>query len=309
MESKIRSVLFELGFIETGFLNRGDARFEDWMEPWLSKGYHAEMKWLENNRFIRVDPCSILNEGRSVITMAYRYGTTPPKKWGQKNPISNFAWGEDYHKVLKKKLKSAIEKLKSEIPGFIGRGFVDTAPLPEKVLAARSGIGWIGKNGLLIHPKHGSYLFLGEIVCNLELESTKPIEDQCGTCELCLKACPTKAIKNNRSIDAGRCLSYLTIEKRDGFNEIEEKEIGYHLFGCDICQQVCPKNKDRTPLADSPFDCYPRWEDLDIRQICDLKEEQFQKLREKSPLKRIKLEHLTRNAQAVVKNQSRFPDY
>ena len=301
MESKIKSILLEAGFGKVGFLNKAQAVFEDWYQPWIKKNYHADMLWFEQNGHLRINPCSIVDNAKSIITLATPYYTKRPDFIGGKNPISCYAWGEDYHKVIRKMLKSSIKALSQEFKDFNGRGFVDTAPLPEKVLAQQSGLGWIGKNGILINPDYGSYLFLAEIVCNLDLKSTKPIKDNCGKCRLCLDNCPTKAIKSNKMIDAGHCLSYLTIEKKGEFSKKEEKMIDYQLFGCDLCQEVCPFNQKLTPLSNSPFNCLSKWGNLKIDELVDITDDQFEQLKQKSALKRLKPDNLKRNARAIIK--------
>ncbi|MCP4751808.1 MAG: tRNA epoxyqueuosine(34) reductase QueG [Proteobacteria bacterium] len=303
----LESFFKKAGFVLAGVLNRGDAVFGNWLEPWLNRGYHADMSWMEKNASIRRDPCSIEAYGKSILSLAYPYFTEPPEIWGDNNPISNYAWGEDYHKVLQKLLKHALNEASAAIPGFLGRSFVDTAPIPEKVVAALSGVGWIGRNGMLIHRQLGSYLFLAEVVCNLDLPSTPPAKDYCGKCTLCLESCPTQAILADRTIDSRRCISYLTIEKRGEYSKREEEQVGYHLFGCDICQQVCPWNRKVQPIRNSPFECSDKWLKISLEELADVSETRFEHLKRKSPLKRAKLEGIRRNARAVLKNRRRTP--
>ncbi len=302
MKDRISTVFKKAGFARVGFLNRQDARFGNWLQPWLINGYHADMNWMEKNMGIRSDPCSIEDYGRSIICLSYPYFTAYPLVWKNGNPISNYAWGEDYHSVLRKKLKTALEELNSIFPDFRGRSFVDSAPIPEKILAAKCGLGWIGKNSMLIDRKLGSYLFLAEIVCNLNLPSTPPVNDYCGNCSACIDACPTQAIRSEGNIDSRRCISYLTIEKRGQFTRNEEKSIGYHLFGCDICQQVCPWNNKITPIEKSPFQCSEKWLNIEIEELAEISEILFNQLKAKSPIKRAKLAGIRRNALAVLKN-------
>jgi len=302
-EEIITTIIKDQGFVLVGFLGRQDALLGDWIKPWLDKGFQADMAWIEKNQGIRQDPCSIEEKGQSIITMAYPYNTEAPAGWEKDHLISNYAWGEDYHKVLKKKLKLAMAQIQEQIPEFQGRAFTDSAPLPEKILAAKSGLGWIGKNSLLINREYGSYLFLAEIVCNLPLTSTPPGKDYCGSCTRCLQACPTVAINEQKEVDSRLCVSYLTIEKHGEFTEKEEKALDSQLFGCDICQQVCPWNNKAPVMEDSPFACFPRWADLDLENISTMTDEQFNQLKEKSPVKRTKVEGFRRNAQAVLHNR------
>jgi epoxyqueuosine reductase len=304
MEKHIISILKSLGAIQIGFLNQREALFGDWIEPWLKNGFNGNMAWMVRNRPIRIDPCSILEDGKSIISIAFPYYTETPAQWKKQHLISNYAWGEDYHGVIKKRLKVALQKISEVIPDFRGRGFTDSAPLPEKIIAAACGVGWIGKNSLLISPAWGSYIFLAEIVCNLDLTSTPPLSDKCGTCELCVNACPNSAIVDLQTIDANKCASYLTIEKHGEFNSVEERKIHYHLFGCDSCQLVCPWNQKLVPLENSPFTCDPKWLDLSLDALAALPESRFDELKIKSPLKRLKIEGIRRNARAILRNGS-----
>jgi epoxyqueuosine reductase len=292
------------GFSLVGILNRDDCHFGDWLSSWLRLKHHADMVWMEKNRAIRENPCRIEDYAQSVISTAISYHTKPPENWKSENPISNYAWGEDYHQVLKKKLKSIVANLSEEFPDLKARVFVDTAPLPEKLIAMRCGLGWVGKNSMLINRKLGSYLFLGEVITNLDLPTTgKLVKNYCGTCTKCIDACPTGAINSNGSIDSNRCLSYLTIEKRDAFNETEKGFLEYQIFGCDICQQVCPWNK-KAPLTDhKPFSCSEKWTRIDSQEFVQLTREQFDLLKIKSPIKRAKYEGFIRNAKAIKANR------
>ena len=294
-------IVKDQGFGPVGFINRQDATFGNWIENWLHKGYHAEMKWMERHRTIREAPCFIEPYSESIITMAYPYFTKTPELWKNRNPISNYAWGEDYHQVLKSKIRNILTEIGALDPKFKGRGFVDSAPIPEKVTAAASGLGWIGKNSMLINRRLGSYLFLAEIVCNIPFRSTSSVRKRCGKCTKCIDACPTNAITNGAMVDSNKCISYLTIEKKDPFTLAEKSGIDYQLFGCDICQQVCPWNRGEREFSNSPFRCFDRWLDLDPDRINLLTECEFDLLKQKSPIKRIRLQQFKRNANAVLK--------
>ena len=299
-ESLITELLHQQGFELVGFLSREDCEFGDWLSPWLTAGHHAEMKWLENHPEIRGNPCLIEGYARSIVSVAIHYKTEPPPAWRIKNPISNYAWGEDYHVVIRKKLKKVISTLGSQIPGFKGRACVDTAPLAEKIIAAKSGLGWIGKNSLLLNRKFGSYLFLAEIVTNQKLTSGTAIEDFCGKCRRCIDACPTNAIIADGVIDSGRCISYLTIEKRGDFSPEESARVDYQLFGCDICQQVCPWNKKQPYTAFQPFACSQKWLEDNLTDPDKMTEQRFDHLKIKSTVKRTKYKGFIRNMKAVA---------
>ena len=298
-EETLRTIQSE-GFVLAGFVGKRDANFRNWIGDWLQKGYHADMHWLERNRATREAPCTIESYGESIIAMAYPYRTQTPDIWKGGNPISNYAWGEDYHKVLKRKLQIILRKMSSRNPKFQGRGFVDSAPIPEKIVAVAGGLGWIGKNSMLLNRYWGSYLFLAEIVCNIPFRSTTAARNYCGSCTKCVDACPTGAIVGNAVIDSNRCISYLTIEKKGAFTVAEKSSIQYQLFGCDICQQVCPWNRKQRAIPNSPFECFDRWLHLDLKRIDRLSESEFDALKQKSPIKRITLKELQRNADAVA---------
>jgi epoxyqueuosine reductase len=299
-EVLIYEILNSLGFPLVGFLNREDSQLGEWIQGWINQGFHGEMSWIEKNLTIRRDPCSIIEDGHSLITLAIPYLTPAPKQWQGEHLISNYAWGEDYHQVIKRRLKKALLLFKEKIPDFQGRAFTDSAPLAEKVLAAKSGLGWIGKNSLLINEKYGSYIFLAVIVCNQKLDSTRPVTNRCGSCELCLTACPTTAINDKKEVNATKCISYLTIEKRGDFKAVEAEKLEYQIFGCDICQQVCPWNKKAIYQDNSPFACFERWSNLTKDNLSQLLEKEFDILKIKSPVKRAKKEGFQRNIQAVL---------
>ncbi len=293
------------GFSLVGFLNRRDANFGNWIGDWLDGGYHGEMKWMERHRAIRRAPCTIEPYSESIITMAYPYLTKKPDCWRGRNPISNYAWGEDYHKVLKRKIEHILAEIRLAEPRFEGRGFVDSAPIPEKITAAVSGLGWVGKNGMLINRHLGSYLFLAEIVCNIPFSSTPSVKPLCGRCTKCIDACPAGAIMEGAKIDCRNCISYLTIEKREAFTDSEKSKIDYQLFGCDICQQVCPWNRKQREIPNSPFRCFERWMDLDLDRIDRLTDREYEVLKRNSPIKRVKLGELKRNARAIAETGRR----
>lgn len=308
MENEIISILKAEGAAHVGFLQRDDAQFGHWLRPWLACGCHGEMSWMSRHMSLRSDPCSIIENGRSIISVAFPYLTPTPRKWQKKRLISNYAWGEDYHTVLRKKLKRALETIKTSHPAFNGRICIDSAPIPEKQIAAACGVGWIGRNSLLISPRWGSYLFLAEIICNLDLTSTPPISDGCGDCDECVRSCPNQAILNHRTIDARRCASYLTIEKRGVFSTAEQQRIHYHLFGCDCCQLICPWNEPVIPQSESPFACDQKWLNISLEELSVLTPSQYEHLKIRSPLKRLKLEGIQRNAQFIIRNHPYPPD-
>lgn len=299
LKEEIKKIFWDEGFVLVGFLGKEETCFGDWISDWLKNRFHGDMKWMERYRSIREDPSTIEPWCTSIITAAFPYHTEPPAAWEKQNPISNYAWGRDYHTVLKKKLKSIAAGITVLYPEFRSRSFVDSAPLPEKILAVRSGLGWIGKNGMLINAKYGSYLFLCEMVTNLALNGRKEVKNRCGTCVKCIEACPTQAIREDSVIDARRCISYLTIEKPGEFSSEEANLLQFQLFGCDICQQCCPFNRKIKPLKESPFSVDEKWLNVNINDISNIDNNEFERLKRGSPIKRTGAEGLRRNARAV----------
>ena len=272
-----------------GFMGAGVSRAEhmedeaERLEEWLSKGFHGEMGYMANHFEMRTDPTKLVPGSKSVISLMYNYyprplnptstssvhrleGTSPHDSRftidddsrlttdDSRLKISRYAYGEDYHKVVRRKLKALLHDMKTEFGDFHGRVFVDSAPVMERDWAKRSGLGWIGKNTLLIDPKNGSYFFLAEIICDLEFEYDQPIRDHCGTCTRCIDACPTDAISPEGYVmDGSKCISYLTIELKNAIPEEFKGKMENWIFGCDICQEVCPWNRFSKPHEEPAF--------------------------------------------------------
>ncbi len=258
-KDKIRDIFLEEGFSLVGFAASHKIDSAK-IEEWLQNGFHAEMDWFTRNRELRYDPAELFPGTKTVITTAFYYfnGNTSGKG------ISLYAQGDDYHKLLKKKLKKCVLRIKSELfPEFKARITVDSAPVMEKYWAVQSGIGWLGKNGNVISRDIGSYFFLGEILTDLHIEPDAPVRENCGKCTKCLEACPTEAITEPYVVNAGRCLSYLTIEDKSSFlpEFVGRKQRGW-IFGCDICQEVCPWNRLSALTGEKKF--YPRKYNLRI---------------------------------------------
>lgn len=308
LKQTIRKIASDEGFVEVGYLNIDQAKFPGWLTNWLKNDYHANMSWMLNHQTIRENPCTIVENGKSIISLLYPYKTESPKHWNHQNIISNYAWGKDYHTAIKKKLKRIYQSIQSQFPDFKGRYFVDSAPIPEKIVAAACGLGWIGKNSMLINRKYGSYVFIAELVCNQDLSSTTPIKPRCGNCNKCIDVCPGQAIVDTATIDSNKCISYLTIEKRTDFTIEEKKIIQYQIFGCDICQQVCPWNKKTANNGTLEYTCFDRWKNLTPQKILNLSEEEFEVLKINSSLKRAGLTHLKRSASAILEQQSGLID-
>ena len=235
------------------------------LEDWLDRGFAGEMHYMERTKRRRSDVRRVLPSARSVIALATLYNTDRPYSTEHNNPneatISRYAWGADYHDILQQRTEMLLERLRTaSAEPFEARCYVDTGPIQERVYAQYAGLGWIGKNTCLIHPEQGSWFFLSEIITSLSLEVDTPQLDLCGTCTLCLEACPTEALREPGVLDSTRCLSYLTIELRGPIPELRRPDLGSHVYGCDICQDVCPYNADPITSDDPVWQPRPAFE-------------------------------------------------
>lgn len=293
----IKNAASELGFIHCGiakaeFMNEEAFRLEEW----LNKNQHGTMSYMANHFDKRVNPCALVPGAKSVISLAYNYFNPTLQEDIEAPKISMYAYGRDYHKVVKNKLKSLLDKIRGEFGDIQGRLFVDSAPVLERDWAKRSGLGWVGKNTMVIHPKQGSYFFLAEIICDLDVSYDVPISDYCGTCTRCIEACPTEAISpKGYFMDGSKCISYLTIEYKDKLPDEFRDKMENWMFGCDICQQVCPWNRFSSSHTEPDF--RPKKELLSMtkEEWQDLSEPLFDELFEGSAVKRTKYEGLKRN--------------
>lgn len=266
------------------------------LENWLQKGMQGSMQYMENHFDMRVDPSKLVPGARSVITLLKNY--YPPQQQESEGPqIAKYAFGQDYHEVIRAQLRHFLGLLQEKIGAIEGRGFVDSAPVLERSWAQRSGLGWIGKNGNLITRNNGSFYFIATLITDLELEYDDPFaKDYCGTCTRCIDACPTQAILPDKVVDGSRCISYFTIELKDML--IPEKMKGQFnnwMFGCDTCQDVCPWNRFSRPHQEPAFTPIPEILNLSTREWEEMTEESFKKIFSKSPLKRSKYQGIRRN--------------
>lgn len=283
------------------------------LEAWLSRGYHGEMSYMANHFEMRVDPRKLVPGAKSVVSLMYNYfpGTEEVQLTTHDSrltvhdssfKISKYAFGEDYHKVVRRKLKELVKELKQVVGDFHGRVFVDSAPVMERDWAKRSGQGWIGKNTLLIHPKKGSYFFLAEIILDIELEYDHPMRDHCGTCTKCIDACPTEAISPEGYIlDGSKCISYLTIELKSNIPSAFKGKMEDWIFGCDICQDVCPWNRFSKPHQEPAFEMNENVKELKKEDWFELTAEIFDTIFEKSAVKRAGFQGIKRNIEFVQK--------
>ena len=265
------------------------------LEAWLNKGYHGEMNYMENHFDKRLNPTLLVDGAKSVISLSYNY--FPKVKIDEINnfKISKYAYGEDYHEVIKDILKNMVAELQEEIGEFGFRVFVDSAPVLEKAWARKSGLGWVGKNANLITKKHGSFYFLAEIICDLELEYDLAVTDHCGSCRACIDACPTQAIVSDRIVDGSKCISYATIELKNEIPDYFNGKMDDWMFGCDVCQDVCPWNRFSAPTLQEKF--APNFQKLNFRknEWKELTQELFSEIFKKSAVKRTKFSGLMRN--------------
>lgn len=294
---------YRLGFSYVGVAKAGLMEPEaKRLEAWLNQGHHGQMGYMANHFEKRVDPTKLVPGAKSVISLLYNYHNPERQKDPTAPKISQYAYGEDYHFVIKRKLKDLFAFIQDEIGEIDGRVFVDSAPVMERDWARRAGNGWMGKHTLLIHPKAGSYFFLAELISDLELEPDGPMKDYCGTCTRCIDACPTEAIApEGYWVDGSKCISYLTIELKEAIPTSFKDQMEGWVFGCDICQEVCPWNRFAQPHEEPAFEPHPDLLDMDRSDWLELTEETFRTVFRKSAVKRTKYKGLKRNIDFLKK--------
>jgi len=300
---EIKNKAHSLGFDLVGVSPLGPFREAAFYPEWLERGYAGEMRYLERQKAMKMESASILPGARSIIVCAMNYNSAhaytqyePGRAW-----VSRYAWGEDYHDTVKRKLQDLATWIEQNSPQRT-KAYVDTGPLLERVFAKYAGVGWFGKNTCIINQKTGSWLFLGCIVTDLELPYDTPVADRCGTCTRCIDACPTGAILEPYVLDSRKCIAYTTIELRGEIPEQDRAGIGHHLFGCDICQDVCPWNRKAPYSADPAFE--PKsglfWPTID--GLLELDEDEWRSMRRGTAMKRAKIKGLLRNLMVVAGN-------
>jgi len=297
----VREAVRELGFDFCGIARArrldDDARR---LEEWLNQGFHGSMQYMENHFDLRIDPTRLVPGARSVITLLKNY--YPEQQQQNDTPgIAKYAYGNDYHEVIRAQLRQLLEKLSAEIGEIQGRGFVDSAPVLERSWAQQSGLGWIGRNGNLITRSSGSFFFIATLITDLELEYDDPIaKDYCGSCRRCIDGCPTQAILPNKVVDGSKCISYFTIELKAELIPDEQKgQFNNWMFGCDTCQDVCPWNRFSKPHHEPAFSPIPEILNLSTRDWENLTEQQFREVFRHSPLKRSKYSGIRRNLRFI----------
>ena len=292
----IKDTAKKLGFQSCGiakarFLAEEEAR----LSQWLSQKKQGEMAYMENHFDMRLDPRKLVDGAKSVISLSYNYFTNAKQCDPNAPKISKYAYGEDYHFVVKNKLKSLLAIIQTEIGNVNARVFVDSAPIMEKAWAQQSGLGWIGKNANLINQQNGSFFFLAEIIIDIDLSYDAPVTDHCGTCTKCIDACPTEAIVAPYVVDGSKCISYFTIELKNEFPKEMKGKFDNWMFGCDICQDVCPWNKFAKPHQENLFEPSNDLLSMSKREWQEITQETFQVLFKNSAVKRTKFEGLKRN--------------
>lgn len=272
------------------------------LEQWLNQNMHGKMQYMENHFDKRLDPTKLVEGSKSVISLMYNYFPEKEQRNDSFN-ISKYAYGQDYHSIIKKKLKELVFFIQDEIGEVNAEIYVDSAPVLDRAWAKKSGLGWIGKNAMLIHPKNGSFFFLAEIILDLELDYDNKIKDYCGTCTACIDACPTEAILPNNVVDGSKCISYFTIELKDEIipNELKGKFNDW-MFGCDICQDVCPWNRFSTPHKEPLFNPNEKLLNYSKTEWTEITEEIYQEIFKKSPVKRTKFKGVKRNIEFLTNN-------
>ena len=291
----IKAEAKRLGFLSCGISKAGFLEEEaPRLEKWLNQNMHGEMQYMENHFDKRLDPTKLVEGSKSVISLLLNYFPSE-----QQNPdaykISKYAYGTDYHFVIKDKLKNLLHFIQEEIGEVHGRAFVDSAPVLDKAWAAKSGLGWIGKNSNLLTQQVGSFYFVAELIVDLELEYDTPVTDHCGTCTACIDACPTDAIVQPYVVDGSKCISYLTIELKNEIPSEFDGKLDDWMFGCDVCQDVCPWNRFSKSHSEPLFDPNPDVLSFTKKDWEEITEDVFKKIFKKSAVKRTKLSGLRRN--------------
>lgn len=299
---EIKQKALDLGFDACGICRATESGEEERYMQWLQDHWQGGMGYMERNIDKRLDPRLLVEGARSIISVALNY--YPPVKLPGKVPqFAYYAYGKDYHEVVREKLRCLFEWIRERVPDVTGRYFSDSAPVLERFWAARAGLGFIGKNTLLIIPGKGSYFFLGELIIDIELDYDEPVTENCGDCTRCLRSCPTNAIEEPYRLNATRCISYQTIENKGEIAPEIVPNLRNNVYGCDICQKVCPWNRDAMSHNIPEFMPSDAFLKLDLEQILEMDEDRWNHIFRQSAVKRAKLSGLKRNASAISKSR------
>jgi epoxyqueuosine reductase len=296
--SMIKAEAIRLGFDGCG-ISHAEKLDEDarYLNSWLQNNYHGTMQYMENHAEKRTDPTRLVEGAKSVISVILNYFPSQKQADPEAPVISKYAYGEDYHEVIRTKLNQLLEFINTDITPAEGRGFVDSAPVLDRAWAARSGLGWVGKNSNLISPEKGSFFFIGSLIVTIPLSYDKSIPDFCGDCNRCINACPTKAIVAPKVIDARKCISYLTIENKGEIGPEFHGQFANRVFGCDICQDVCPWNRRAIPHQTKELEPIAGLLEMTKEDWYNLDEDTYQKRFKKSAIRRAKFSGLKRNVE------------
>ncbi len=299
---EIKQKALDLGFDACGICRATESGEEERYMQWLQDHWQGGMGYMERNIDKRLDPRLLVEGARSIISVALNY--YPPVKLPGKVPqFAYYAYGKDYHEVVREKLRCLFEWIRERVPDVTGRYFSDSAPVLERFWAARAGLGFIGKNTLLIIPGKGSYFFLGELIIDIELDYDEPVTENCGDCTRCLRSCPTNAIEEPYRLNATRCISYQTIENKGEIAPEIVPNLRNNVYGCDICQKVCPWNRDAMSHNIPEFMPSDAFLKLDLEQVMEMDEDRWNHIFRQSAVKRAKLSGLKRNASAISKSR------
>jgi epoxyqueuosine reductase len=310
ISSAIKQKARELGFDLCGIAPAADLPELAFFRSWIARGYSGDMAYLQRSADRRADVRHVLPSAQSVVVTGTIYNTDAPYSTEAADPdharIARYAWGDDYHEVIGGRLE-ALARWMRDAAGepFEARAYVDTGPVQERVYAQHAGIGWIGKNTCVINPWVGSWIFLGEIICNLPLEPDQPAHDQCGDCTLCIEACPTGAILGAGVLDSRRCISYLTIEQRGQIPDEFAASIGSHVYGCDICQEVCPWNQMAAVSTDPAWQPRGVWANARVSSLATMSDGELHDAMRRSAMMRTKLSGMRRNLAVALENAGR----
>jgi epoxyqueuosine reductase len=312
----LKTWALDAGFDRAGVAALAPLEHGEALVRWLDRGDQAGMEYLRRRLEARLDPSQVFAGARSVLCVALQYhpldredsGRQPEPAGDLWRRVARYARGKDYHDVMGERLRSLEERVRGAFPGCETRRYVDTGPVLERELAARAGIGAVGKNTMLLHPEGGSWFLLGELFLSLDLDPDRPLEDLCGSCTLCLDACPTGALAEPYRLDSNRCISYWTIEHRGALPAEARRLVGGWVFGCDVCQEVCPWNAAPAPAVHPEMELPPERGELTLARLLRLPREEYVERFRGSPMKRAKLEGLQRNAAVAMGNrrESRF---
>ena len=303
--NKIKLAAQKLGFLSCG-ISKADFLEDEAprLEQWLSQGHNGSMNYMERNFDKRLDPRILVPGAKSIVSLLLNYHTDQKQIDSEAPKISSYAYGVDYHSVIKNKLKKMMKIIHREIGEVNGRVFVDSAPVMDKAWAAKSGLGWVGKNTNLISKKVGSFFFIAELILDLELEYDLPVADHCGSCTACIDACPTEALINPYQIDGSKCISYLTIELKENIPSEFQGKMDNWAFGCDVCQTVCPWNRFSTPNDESAFKPQSDLLSLSKKEWEEMTESVFNTVFKNSAVKRTKFNGLKRNIKFLSSEQN-----